>query len=64
MHLPLFASFALPLVAAAAAAGAVGLPVLIHMLSRQRFQVVPWAAVRFLLTSEKKHKRRIDRWNF
>lgn len=62
MHLAPFASFALPLVAAAAAAGAVGLPVLIHMLSRQRFQVVPWAAVRFLLTSEKKHKRRIDRW--
>lgn len=62
MHLAPFASFALPLVAAAAAAGAVGLPVLIHMLSRQRFQVVPWAAVRFLLTAQKKHKRRIDRW--
>lgn len=62
MHIVPFASFALPLVAAAAAAGAVGLPILIHMLSRQRFQVVPWAAVRFLLTAQKKHKRRIDRW--
>ena len=58
----LFASFAVPLVAAAAAAGAVGLPVLIHMLSRQRLQVVPWAAVRFLLTAQKRHRRRIDRW--
>lgn len=62
MHLVLFASFAVPLIAGAAALGAVGLPVLIHMLSRQRFQVVPWAAVRFLLTAQKKHKRRIDRW--
>jgi Mg-chelatase subunit ChlD len=62
MHFVPFASFAVPLVAAAAAAGAVALPVLIHMLSRQRFQVVPWAAVRFLLTAQKKHKRRIDRW--
>ncbi len=58
----LFASFALPLVAAAAAAAAVGLPILIHMLSRQRLQVVPWAAVRFLLTTQKRHRRRIDRW--
>ncbi len=62
MHLAPFASFAVPLIAAAAAAGAVGLPILIHMLSRQRFQVVPWAAVRFLVTAQKKHKRRIDRW--
>ncbi|MCU0704046.1 MAG: VWA domain-containing protein [Fimbriiglobus sp.] len=62
MHLAPFASFAVPLVAAAAAAGAVALPVLIHMLSRQRYQIVPWAAVRFLQSAQKKHKRRIDRW--
>ena len=61
MTAPLFASFALPLVAAVAAA-AVGLPVLIHLLSRQRFQVVPWAAMRFLLSAQKRHRRRIDRW--
>lgn len=62
MHLAPFASFALPLVAAAAAAGAVGLPVLIHLLSRQRLHVVPWAAMRFLVTAQKKHKRLIDHW--
>jgi hypothetical protein len=58
----LFASIALPLVAGAAAASAVALPVLIHLLSRQRFQVVPWAAMRFLITAQKSHRRSIDRW--
>lgn len=58
----LFASFALPLVAFGAAALAAGVPVLIHLLSRQRYQVVQWAAVRFLVTAQKRSKRRIDRW--
>jgi Mg-chelatase subunit ChlD len=58
----LFASFALPLVALGAAAAAAAVPVLIHLLSRQRYQVVPWAAVQFLLAAQKRHKRRIDRW--
>lgn len=60
--LPLVASFALPLVALGAAAGAAALPVLIHLLSRQRFQIVEWAAMRFLLAAQKRHRRRIDRW--
>jgi Mg-chelatase subunit ChlD len=58
----LFASFALPLVALGAAAGAAAVPVLIHLLSRQRYQVVPWAAMRFLLSAQKRQHRRIDRW--
>jgi Mg-chelatase subunit ChlD/CheY-like chemotaxis protein len=62
MPSPLFASFALPLIALGAAAGAVAIPVLIHLLSRQRYQVVPWAAVRFLLAAQKRHRRRVDRW--
>ncbi len=57
-----FASFVLPAVAVAAAAGAAAVPILVHLLSRQRYQVVPWAAVRFLLAAQKRHRRRIDRW--
>ncbi len=60
--LVLFASFALPLVALGAAAVAAGVPVLIHLLSRQRYQVVQWAAVRFLLAAQKRSRRRVDRW--
>ena len=64
MHPPaiLFASFALPLIALGAAGVAAGVPVLIHLLSRQRYQIVPWAAIRFLMAAQKRHRRRIDRW--
>lgn len=62
----LFAFFALPLagplLAGGAAALAIGVPLLIHLLSRQRYQVVPWAAMRFLLAAQKKQRRRVDRW--
>lgn len=58
----MFASFALPAVAAGGAVAAVALPVLIHLLSRQRFRVIEWAAMRFLLAAQKKHRRRIDHW--
>ena len=58
----IFASFALPLIAVGAAAVAAGVPVLIHLLSRQRYQIVPWAAIRFLMAAQKRHRRRIDRW--
>ncbi len=64
MHPPaiLLASFVLPLVALGAVAIAAGVPVLIHLLSRQRYQIVPWAAIRFLMAAQKRHRRRIDRW--
>ncbi len=64
MNVPaiLFASFALPLVALGAFAVAASVPVLIHLLSRQRYQIVPWAAIRFLVSAQKRHRRRIDRW--
>src|SRR5262245_17511364 len=58
----LIAFFELPAVALGAAAVAAAVPVLIHLLSRQRYQIVPWAAVRFLLAAQKKSRRRIDRW--
>lgn len=59
---PIFATFIAPWLALAAAGLAVALPILIHLLSRQRYQVVPWAAIRFLVQAEKQHKRRVDRW--
>ncbi|MBA4064780.1 MAG: hypothetical protein C0501_13915 [Isosphaera sp.] len=51
-----------PALAAGAAAAAVGVPLLIHLLFRKRYQVVPWAAVRFLLVAERRHRRRVDQW--
>ena len=51
-----------PALAAGAAAVAVGVPVLIHLLFRKRYQIVPWAAIRFLLVAERRHRRRIDQW--
>ncbi len=41
----------------AVALGAV--PIIIHLLNRRRFKVVPWAAMEFLLSSHKKNYRRI-----
>ncbi len=57
----LFAIFS-PALAAGAAVAAVGLPLLIHLLFRKRYQIVPWAAMRFLLVAERRHRRRIDQW--
>src|SRR5205085_3613179 len=57
----LFAVFS-PALAAGAAAAAVAVPLVIHLLFRKRYQIVPWAAVRFLLVAERRHRRRIDQW--
>jgi hypothetical protein len=51
-----------PGLAIGAAAAAVAAPLLIHLLFRKRYQIVPWAAIRFLLTAERRHRRRIDQW--
>ncbi len=61
MMYPLFADFT-PLIAGGAAAAAIGLPLLVHLLFRKRYQIVPWAAIRFLIVAERRHKRRIDQW--
>jgi hypothetical protein len=57
----LFSVFS-PVLAAGAATAAIGVPLLIHLLFRKRYQVVPWAAIRFLLVAERRHRRRIDQW--
>ena len=36
-----------------------GVPILIHLLHRRRFQTVQWAAMRFLLAATKKQSRRL-----
>lgn len=61
MTYPLFAVFT-PILAAGAALAAVGVPLAVHLLFRKRHQIVQWAAMRFLLVSERRHKRRIDQW--
>jgi hypothetical protein len=60
--IPLFASLSIPAVAAGASVAAVAVPILIHLLFRQRFRIVEWAAMRFLQVTKKKSRRRIDRW--
>src|SRR5919204_68752 len=47
---------------AGTAAAATAVPLVIHLLFRKRYQIVPWAAVRFLLVAERRHRRRIDQW--
>jgi hypothetical protein len=42
-----------------AGAAAVGLPILIHLLARRRFQRIRWAAMKFLLDAERRNRRRI-----
>jgi hypothetical protein len=57
---PLFAFlFAAPWAAAATAGAAVSIPIVIHLLSRKRFRIVPWAAMRFLLAAQKQSVRRM-----
>lgn len=56
--------FEAPLSAAAVAGTAVSIPILIHLLNRRRFRVVEWAAMRFLLTAQRKNARRmrLEQW--
>jgi hypothetical protein len=39
--------------------GLASIPILIHILNRRRFKVVPWAAMEFLLRAMKKNRRRL-----
>src|SRR6266478_8078591 len=57
--MPLFAIFETPLLVGMVAAGAASVPIVIHLLNRRRFRIVPWAAMRFLLAAQKKNTRRM-----
>lgn len=41
------------------AAGAVSVPIIIHLLNRRRFRIVVWAAMRFLLNAQKQNTKRM-----
>ncbi len=51
--------FETPLTALMVAAGAAAIPVVIHLLNRNRYRVVTWAAMRFLLAAQRKNTRRL-----
>jgi hypothetical protein len=51
--------FGTPLTAAVVAAVAAAIPIVIHLLNRNRYQVVTWAAMRFLLAAQRKSTRRL-----
>src|SRR5437868_2073607 len=43
----------------AVAAGAIAIPVIIHLINRRRFKIVPWAAMKFLLAAQKQTRKRM-----
>ncbi len=51
--------FGSPLAAVGAAAAAVSVPIIIHLLNRKRFRIVRWAAMRFLLAAQRQNVRRM-----
>lgn len=54
----LLAAFITPALAWAGA-GAVSLPILIHLLARRRFKRIRWAAMDFLIDAERRNRRRV-----
>src|SRR6059058_3606115 len=40
------------------------LPIIIHILNRRRYKIVPWAAMEYLLAAMKKNRRRLkfEQW--
>src|SRR5436305_3383052 len=43
----------------AAGAALISLPIIIHLINRMRFKRVRWAAMEFLLKSQKRNRRRL-----
>src|SRR5229473_4077145 len=56
MPLPILTGLLTTLAVAAAAAS---IPIIIHLLNRNRYRVVSWAAMRFLLAAQRKNTRRM-----
>jgi Aerotolerance regulator N-terminal/von Willebrand factor type A domain len=56
--------FLTPLAALGVLTAATAIPVIIHLLNRKRYVIVPWAAMRFLLAAQKKNVRRLklEQW--
>src|SRR6516165_4967300 len=51
--------FGSPLAVFGALAGAVAMPIIIHLLNRRRYRIVVWAAMRFLLAAERKNAKKM-----
>jgi hypothetical protein len=51
--------FEAPLAALSVAVAGVSIPFVIHLLNRRRYQVVNWAAMRFLLAAQRRKARRM-----
>ena len=51
--------FGSPLAVFGALAGAVAVPIIIHLLNRRRYRIVVWAAMRFLLAAERKNAKKM-----
>src|SRR4051794_29171728 len=64
LSMPLAFIFLSPFTAIATLIGAASIPIIIHLLNRKRYRVVPWAAMRFLLAAQKRttRKLRIEQW--
>src|SRR5258708_31670636 len=47
-----------------AGASLAALPIVIHILNRWRYKIVPWAAMEYLLSAMKKNRRRLkfEQW--
>lgn len=58
LHQTLGLAFLSPAMAIAAGA-CVGVPILIHLLTRQRRKPIQWAAMKFLLEAYRRHRRRL-----
>jgi uncharacterized membrane protein len=43
----------------AIAASAIAIPVIIHLINRKRYKIVPWAAMKFLLAAQKQTRKRM-----
>lgn len=54
-----FAFFGLWETTLAVGAAAASIPIIIHLLNRRRYQIVTWAAMRFLLRAQKQNTRRM-----
>ena len=55
----LFAFFGLWPATLAVGVGAIAIPVIIHLINRKRFKIVPWAAMKFLLAAQKQTRKRM-----
>jgi len=39
--------------------GAIAIPVIIHLINKRRYKIVPWAAMKFLLAAQKQTRKRV-----